>query len=49
MSKLADLSDPTTVGREIEQLCTEVDMKYQGLMEGPGKYLLSAHSLNTKY
>lgn len=48
MSKLADVSDPTTVGREIEQLCTEVDMKYQGLMEGPGKYLSSAHSLSTK-
>jgi hypothetical protein len=44
MSKLADLSDPTTVGREIEQLCSEVDVKYQGLMKGPGKYLLSAHN-----
>lgn len=36
MSVLADISEPTEVGREIEKLCSKVDSEFQGLMKGQG-------------
>ena len=36
MSVLADLSEPTKVGREIEDLCSKVDAEFQILMKGQG-------------
>lgn len=37
MSVLADLSEPTKVGREIEDLCSKVDIEFQLLMKGQGR------------
>ena len=36
MSVLADLSEPTKVGREIEVLCSQVDSEFQTFMKGQG-------------
>ena len=36
MSALADLSEPTKVGREIEDLSSKVDSEFQVLMKAQG-------------